>query len=205
MSEGIGLQFFLLREMFMFRRKYLLLFVSIAVMSRLFAQVDSEALSLVDETKAKNGKISSVENKLKQFASKAALSGDSKLKACIQKYLVTVNGLVTSADSITSQIVLLATTGKTMEARNQMGALNTLTDSADQALAQAKSCERSDAVSQNQDENGFQKSQRASVSEVMELNVGNNFPTEIDRSAIKGSDSVDAASAETSDVQHSSN
>ena len=189
----------------MFCRKYLLLFVFVAVMSRLFAQVDSEALSLVDEAKAKAGKISNVENKLKQLSSKAALSGDSKLKVCIQNYLVTVNGLVTSANGMTSQIVLLATTGKTMEARNQMSALNALTDSADQALAQAKSCERSDAVSQNHDENDLQKSQRGSVSEVMELNVGNNLPTEIDRSAIKSSDSVDAASAETSDVQRSSN
>ena len=189
----------------MFCRKYLLFFVFVAVVSRLFAQVDSKALSLVEEAKAKAGKISSVENKLKQLSSEAALSGDSKFKVCIQNYLVTVKELVTSANGMTSQIVLLATTGKTMEARNQMSALNALTDSADQALAKAKSCKRSDAASQNQDENDSQKNQKGSVSDVMKLKVGDNLPTEIDRSAIKGSDSVDAANAETSDTQRSSN
>ena len=186
-------------------QKFILFFVSIFAVSALFARISTPELSLADEAKVKADRISGVENELKQLSSDAASSGDFNLKACVENYSGTVRGLVTSANGMTSQIVLLATTGKTMEARNQMSALNALTDSADQNLAKAKSCEKSNAVSQNSDADDSQEEPVDSVSDAMTLKIGKDMPAEADRSEVEGSDPADAATVEASDVQRSSN
>ena len=189
----------------MFFQKIILFCCSIVAAAALFADVSSAALSLADEAQAKADKISAVESELKQLSSEASLSGDSKLKVCIENYLGTVKGLAASANGMTSQIVLLVTTDKTMEARNQISALNALAESATQALAKAKSCEKSDMDPKHLNKNDYQKNPAGSVSDAMKLNAGNDLPTEIDRSAVEGSDPADAAGVETSDIQRSSN
>ena len=189
----------------MFCRKYILFSVLIIVASALFAEVGTATLSWADEAQAKADKISNIEVELKQLISEATSSGDSRLKVCLEKYSGTVKGLMESANEMVLQVLLFVTLGKSMEARNQINVLNALADSADQALTDAQSCERTDEIYNNVNKNELNKNPSGSVSDAMKLNVGDDLPTEIDRGAVEGSDLADAAEVETSDIQYSVN
>ncbi|MBP5406843.1 hypothetical protein J6Z19_06815 [bacterium] len=189
----------------MFCRKYILFSVLIVIASALFAEVGTETLSLAEEAQAKADRISDIEGELKQIASEAASSGDSKLKVCVEKYSGTVKGLVKSANEVVLQVLLFVTLGKSAEAQNQMNALNALADSADAAHSKALNCEKSDDVRKIANAGEFHKNQQNGVSDAMNLGVGSDLPTEINRGAVKGSDLTDAAGVDSSDIQHSEN
>ena len=101
-----------------------------------------------------------------------------------------------------SKIVALVAAGKIAEAQGQLVILNGMAESAEKSLAAAQSCERSN---QTQSKTERQSAVRASVSSAMSLSMGNDMPTEINRGAMEGSDSADAANIDASGVIQTTN
>ena len=66
-------------------QKFILFFVPFVFVSLLYAQ---DASSLADEAQGKADKIAGVVSELQSLASEASSSGDSKLKACVEKRIV---------------------------------------------------------------------------------------------------------------------
>jgi len=179
-------------------QKFILFFVSFVFVSLLYAQ---DASSLADEAQGKADKIAGVVSELQSLASEASSSGDSKLKACVEKQLGAAKGLASAAGSMVSQIASLAAAGKTADAQNQLIALSGMADNADQALAAAQSCEEG---GQNQKPAQQQSKKSDNVSNAMKLDIGGDMATEVSRT-VEGSDSADAAGIDASDVQQSGN
>ena len=123
----------------MLYQKVMLLFISFVFVSLLYAQED--ASSLAGEAQSMADKISEVASELQGLASEAASAGDTKLKACIDGNLRAVKSLVSSANSMVSQIASLAASGKVAEAKNLLEGLGGMADNADQVLTKAQSCE----------------------------------------------------------------
>jgi len=182
--------------------KIALLLVSLIFASVLYAADD--ASSIKDEAQAKAGKISDVEAELNRTNSEASQSGDTKWKGCVGQQLSTVKNLVAGASNLVAKIVGLVASGKIAEAQGQLAMLNGLAESADKALAAAQTCERSNAQTQTKSEQQ-RLNARGTVSSAMNLDVGNDMPTEINRGAMEGSDSADAGGIDASGVIQTSN
>lgn len=185
----------------MFGKKLILFFIALFFVSVLYAQ---EGGSLADEAKAKAGKIADVAGELQALSNDAASAGDTKLKVCVDSQLGTVNGLVSSAAGIASQVASLVAAGKTADAQNQMIALNSMADAADQALSKAQSCESGDNQKPVEKNDSKSNKQSNSVSDAMKLDIGSDLVTEVVR-VVEGADSADAAGADESDIQKSGN
>ena len=112
--------------------------------------------------------------------------------------------MVAGASNLVAKIVGLVASGKIAEAQGQLAMLNGLAESADKALAAAQTCERSNAQTQTKSEQQ-RLNARGTVSSAMNLNVGNDMPTEINRGAMEGSDSADAGGIDASGVIQTSN
>ena len=176
--------------------KFILLFVSLLLASALYADIK-------DDAQAKAGKIADVEAELNKENADASAAKDQKWKSCVAGHLGEVKGLVSSAAGIASKIAALAASGKLAEAQGQLVILNGMADSADKALAAAKSCERSaQAQTKTEQQNTVV---RATVSSAMNLSMGNDMPTEINRGTMEGSDSADAAGVDASGVIQTTN
>lgn len=181
--------------------KFVLLFVSLIFASVLYADDGS---SLKDEAQAKADKISGIESELNDANAEASAAKDQKWKSCVGKHLSTVKGLAASASSIAAKISGLVAAGKTAEAQSQLVILNGMADSADKALGEAQSCERSDTP-QKQAKNEENSASKGGVSSAMALDMGNDMATEINRGSVEGSDSADAANVDASGEQQTAN
>ena len=181
--------------------KFILLFVSLVFASALYADDGSD---LKSEAQAKADKISDVESALNDANAEAAAAKDQKWQSCVKKHLDTVKGLASSAAGIAVKISGLVASGKTAEAQSQLIILNGMVDSADKALSDAQTCERSDA-SQKQAENEENSASKGGVSSAMSLDMGSDMATEINRGAVEGSDSADAANVDASGEQQTAN
>lgn len=176
--------------------KVFLLFVSLLLASALYADIK-------DDAQAKASKIADVEAELNKESADASAAKDQKWKACVNTNLSSVKGLVSSASGIVSKIVALVAAGKVAEAQGQLVILNGMAESADKYLAAGQSCERSNqAQTKSEQQNTAIK---ATLSSAMNLSVGNDMPTEINRGAMEGSDSADAAGIDASGVIQTSN
>lgn len=175
--------------------KFILLFVSLLLASALYADIK-------DDAQAKASKIADVEAELNKENADASAAKDQKWKTCVAGPLGEVKGLVSSAAGIAAKIVTLATAGKLAEAQGQLVILNGMAESAEKALAAAKSCERSN---QAQTKTEQQNVVKVTVSSAMNLSMGNDMPTEINRGSMEGSDSADAAGIDASGVIQTAN
>lgn len=175
--------------------KFILLFVSLLLASALYADIK-------DDAQAKASKIADVEAELNKASADASAAKDQKWKSCVSGHLGSVKNLVSSASGIASKIVALVAAGKIAEAQGQLVILNGMAESAEKSLAAAQSCERSN---QTQSKTERQSAVRASVSSAMSLSMGNDMPTEINRGAMEGSDSADAANIDASGVIQTTN
>ncbi|MBO7126697.1 hypothetical protein J6W78_04045 [bacterium] len=177
--------------------KIFLLFVSLLLASALYADIK-------DDAQAKASKIADVEAELNKENADASAAKDQKWKSCVAGHLGEVKGLVSSASGIASKIVALAAAGKLAEAQGQLVILNGMAESAEKALTAAKSCERSNQTAQTKTEQQ-NVNVKASLSSAMTLNMGNDMVTEINRGAMEGSDSADAAGVDASGVIQTTN
>ena len=176
--------------------KVFLLFVSLLLASALYADIK-------DDAQAKASKIADVEAELNKENADASSAKDQKWKSCLAGPVGEVKGLVSSASGIVSKIIAMVASGKLAEAQGQLVILNGMAESADKALAAAKSCERSSQTqSKAEQQNG---PVRATLSSVMNLSMGNDMPTEISRGSMEGSDSADAAGIDASGVIQTAN
>ncbi|MBO4710771.1 hypothetical protein J5681_02505 [bacterium] len=181
--------------------KIFLLFVSLILASVLYADDGS---SLASDAQAKADKISNVEAALNDANAEASAAKDQKWKSCVGKHLGTVKGLAASAASIAAKIPGLVAAGKTSEAQSQLVILSGMADSADKALSEAQTCERSDTP-QKQAKNEENSASKGGVSSAMALEMGGDMATEINRGAVAGSDSADAANVDASGEQQTAN
>lgn len=181
--------------------KIFLLFVSLILASVLYADDGS---SLASDAQAKADKISNVEAALNDANAEASAAKDQKWKSCVGKHLGTVKGLAASAASIAAKIPGLVAAGKTAEAQSQLVILSGMADSADKALSEAQTCERSDTP-QKQAKNEENSASKGGVSSAMALEMGGDMATEINRGAVAGSDSADAANVDASGEQQTAN
>ena len=176
--------------------KVFLLFVSLLLASALYADIK-------DDAQAKASKIADVEAELNKESADASAAKDQKWKSCVAGHLGNVKNLVSSASGIASKIVALVASGKVAEAQGQLVILNGMAESAEKALAAAQSCERSNQTqAKAEQQNG---PVRVTVSSAMNLSMGNDMPTEINRGSMEGSDSADAAGIDASGVIQTSN
>lgn len=175
--------------------KFILLFVSLLLASALYADIK-------DDAQAKASKIADVEAELNKENADASAAKDQKWKTCVAGPLGEVKGLVSSAAGIASKIATLVAAGKMAEAQGQLVILNGMAESAEKALAAAQSCERSN---QAQTKTEQQNVVKVTVSSAMNLSMGNDMPTEINRGSMEGSDSADAAGIDASGVIQTAN
>lgn len=175
--------------------KFILLFVSLLLASALYADIK-------DDAQAKASKIADVEAELNKENADASAAKDQKWKTCVARPLGEVKGLVSSAAGIASKIATLVAAGKMAEAQGQLVILNGMAESAEKALAAAQSCERSN---QAQTKTEQQNVVKVTVSSAMNLSMGNDMPTEINRGSMEGSDSADAAGIDASGVIQTAN
>ncbi|MBQ4438289.1 hypothetical protein II898_05395 [bacterium] len=175
--------------------KFILLFVSLLLASALYADIK-------DDAQAKASKIADVEAELNKENADASAAKDQKWKTCVAGPLGEVKGLVSSAAGIASKIATLVAAGKMTEAQGQLVILNGMAESAEKALAAAQSCERSN---QAQTKTEQQNVVKVTVSSAMNLSMGNDMPTEINRGSMEGSDSADAAGIDASGVIQTAN
>lgn len=177
--------------------KFVLLFVSLIFTAALYAD-------LQDDAQAKADKISGAVEELNKASAEASAAKDQKWKSCVNKHLNTVKGLAGSAASIAAKIPGLVASGKTGEAQSQLVILSGMADSADKALAEAQTCEKSGGE-QQQAKTEQTSASKGGVSSAMNLNIGTDMPAEINRGAMEGSDSADAANVDGSDVPQTAN
>lgn len=176
--------------------KVFLLFVSLLLASALYADIK-------DDAQAKASKIADVEAELNKESADASAAKDQKWKSCVAGHLGNVKNLVSSASGIASKIVALVASGKVAEAQGQLVILNGMAESAEKSLAAAQSCERSNQTqTKTEQQNGIA---RVTVSSALNLSMGNDMPTEINRGAMEGSDSADAAGIDASGVIQTAN
>jgi hypothetical protein len=178
--------------------KLFLLITSLLLASVLYADIK-------DDAQAKASKIADVEAELNKENADASSAKDQKWKNCLAGPVGEVKGLVSSAAGIASKIVALVAAGKIAEAQGQLVILNGMAESADKALATAKSCERSNQTAQTKTEQQNLNGARATMSSAMNLSMGTDMPTEINRGAMEGSDSADAAGIDASGVIQTAN
>ena len=176
--------------------KVALLFVSLLLASALYADIK-------DEAQAKASKIADVEAELNKENADASAAKDQKWKSCVAGHLGAVKNLVSSASGIASKIVALVAAGKVAEAQGQLVILNGMAESADKALAAAQSCERSNQTQAKTEQQN--SAARVSISSTMSLSMGTDMPTELNRGAMEGSDSADAAGIDASGVIQTTN
>ncbi len=181
--------------------KFILFFVSLIFASVIFAD---DASSLKDDAQAKADKISDVEAELNKASAEASAAKDQKWKSCVNGHLNTVKGLAGSAAGIAAKIPGLVAAGKNGEAQSQLVILNGMVESANKALAAAQTCEKSGGP-QQQAKTEQTSASKGGVSSAMNLNIGNDMPAEINRGAVEGSDSADAANVDGSDVPQTAN
>lgn len=175
--------------------KIFLLFVSLLLASALYADIK-------DDAQAKASKIADVEAELNKANADASAAKDQKWKSCVSGHLGSVKNLVSSASGVVSKIVALVAAGKLAEAQGQLVILNGMAESAEKSLAAAQSCERSN---QTQTKTEQQTVARVTVSSALNLSMGNDMPTEINRGSMEGSDSADAAGIDASGVIQTTN
>ena len=175
--------------------KFILLFVSLLLASALYADIK-------DDAQAKASKIADVEAELNKASADASAAKDQKWKSCVSGHLGSVKNLVSSASGIASKIATLVAAGKIAEAQGQLVILNGMAESAEKALAAAQSCERSN---QAQTKTEQQNVVKVTVTSAMNLSMGNDMPTEINRGSMEGSDSADAAGIDASGVIQTAN
>ncbi|MBR4531525.1 hypothetical protein IKO70_03855 [bacterium] len=175
--------------------KIFLLFVSLLLASALYADIK-------DDAQAKASKIADVEAELNKANADASAAKDQKWKSCVSGHLGSVKNLVSSASGVVSKIVALVAAGKLAEAQGQLVILNGMAESAEKSLAAAQSCERSN---QTQTKTEQQTVARVTVSSALNLSMGNDMPTEINRGSMEGSDSADAAGIDASGVIQTAN
>lgn len=176
--------------------KVFLLFVSLLLASALYADIK-------DDAQAKASKIADVEAELNKESADASAAKDQKWKSCVAGHLGNVKNLVSSASGIASKIVALVASGKVAEAQGQLVILNGMAESAEKSLAAAQSCERSNQTQTKTEQQNAVA--RVTVSSAFSLSMGNDMPTEINRGAMEGSDSADAAGIDASGVIQTAN
>ena len=176
--------------------KFVLLFVSLIFVSMLYADAK-------DDAQAKADKISDVAAELNKAHAEASAANDTNWKACVGKQLNTVKGLVASAASIAAKIQGLVAAGKAAEVESQLVILDGMAESADKALAEAQTCEKSGGQQQAKTEQN--SASKGSVSSAMKLDFANDMPTEINRGSVETSNSADAANIDASDVPQTTN
>ena len=176
--------------------KVFLLFVSLLLASALYADIK-------DDAQAKASKIADVEAELNKESADASAAKDQKWKSCVAGHLGNDKNLVSSASGIASKIVALVASGKVAEAQGQLVILNGMAESAEKSLAAAQSCERSNQTQTKTEQQNAVA--RVTVSSAFSLSMGNDMPTEINRGAMEGSDSADAAGIDASGVIQTAN
>lgn len=166
--------------------------------------------SMKQDAQDQAARVSDVEITLSKMNAEAVREKDIKWKVCLDNYLGTVKGMAESASSVAAKIPELVDAGKFEDAKSQLVLLRGLADSAEKSLAESQGCERQ--LSNNTQNSTIVKEidsaseekganlETESVSDAMNMNIGGDFVTEIDKASVEGSDAADAAGAEQSDV-----
>ena len=185
--------------------KFVLLFVSLVFASLLYAD---DASAIKDDAQAKASKISEVQAQINSVNAEASAAKDQKWKGCVGKYLAEATRLSSGASALLAKISASLAAGKISEAQSQLPILGDMATMADKLLADAQGCEPSNAPKQ-QTKSELQKTstnvKSGGVSSAMNINVGNDMPTETNRGAFEGSDTADVAGIDASGVIQTTN
>lgn len=190
-------------------KKILSVFIAIIFMSSiLYSEKKAEQKELKisfgemkREAAEKIRKITENKKIVEKMIEKAEKEKDLRWKICLDDVMTTIAGIIASSKSTEKRMINLGETGKKSAAESQFVLIRGLADSAEQALAEAYSCERKISTVQAKTRIEVEKDDSLTddgVSGSMGVGFADDFVSSKNKSNLEDSDFADAAGSDES-------
>ncbi|MFO7735568.1 MAG: hypothetical protein R6W70_05050 [bacterium] len=188
-------------------KKTLMIFIAIVFIFSILYAEEQKGLKISfaemkREAAEKIRKITEAKKTVEKMIEKAEKEKDLRWKICLDDVMTTITGIIASSKSSEKRMINLGGTEKQSTAESQLVLIRGLADSAEQALAEAYSCERKISTVQAKTRVEVEKddslSEDEGVSGSMGVGFTDDFVSSKNKSNLGDSDFADAAGSDES-------